>query len=109
MGLANTTLANEHDTLSVIADFLREAVDVPHAAGLSVLASEAHRIQITCVCEHFGEEGRACGSKQGLSYKSIIRHQKREKPVGFLCDQRYSWTKVLRSVEDPVSELKWAN
>jgi hypothetical protein len=32
----------------------------------------------------------------GLSYKSIIRNQKREKSVGFLCGQRYSWTKVLR-------------
>ena len=32
----------------------------------------------------------------GGTYKGIIWHPKREKPVGFLCGQRYYWTKVLR-------------
>ena len=32
----------------------------------------------------------------GVSFKGIIWNQKREKPVGSLCGQRYSWTKLLR-------------
>ena len=35
-------------------------------------------------------------SGAGGTYKGIIRNQKREKPVGFFCGQRYYWTKVLR-------------
>ena len=32
----------------------------------------------------------------GLSYKSIIQIQKREKSAGFFCGQKYHWTKGLR-------------
>jgi len=33
---------------------------------------------------------------EGPPYKGIIWNQKREKPVGLFCGQRYYWTKVLR-------------
>jgi hypothetical protein len=58
--------------------------------------------------------GRKTQSSPNLSpnRRDIQRYYpapKKRETSGFFCDQRYSWTKVLRSVEHPVSELKWAD
>ena len=59
-GLVSTPLRNEKDIIAIVAAFLRDSVDMPHAAALRVITNEAQRIQIAETIEYLGKEAKKC-------------------------------------------------
>jgi len=108
-GLVDTPLRNDANVIATIATFLRNAVDVPHAAALRVITEEARRIHLRKTCEYIGKKAQEC-AVLGEEFVTTVELLKQPPPFvqslnRTFCDDGKDMEDVLQEIHDTLCQL----